>query len=70
MNQSFWKRRQAGEEVPRREEYLARLALMIDTQKRIASALPLTEDQTKAMREWATLYGCNIHEPMESPERK
>ena len=62
MQHAFWKRRQSGEDVPRREEAAARLALMIETHRRIAGAVPLTADQSKALREWSTLYGCNVHE--------
>ena len=62
MQNGFWERRRKGEEVPRRAEYEAQVRLMMETQKFIAGAAQLTEAQAKALKEWNTVYGCNVHD--------
>ncbi len=62
MQNGFWERRRKGEEVPRREEYEAQVRLMMETQRQISGVGQLTEAQAKALKEWSTVYGCNVHE--------
>ena len=56
----IWKRENAGEILSGQDRFKAQLALMLETQKKIADAGGLSADQVKAMRGWATVYGCNV----------
>jgi len=63
LNNAVWKRKQAGEEVPWKEQYKGQVALMIETQKKLAESARLTEEQAQAMKEWGEVYGVNVYEP-------
>ncbi|MCE9583528.1 MAG: hypothetical protein K8T20_13665 [Planctomycetes bacterium] len=67
LNNALWKRKQAGEEIPRKDEYGAQVALMIETQKKLALAARLTEEQAKAMKDWGEVYGVNVYQPPPPP---
>ncbi len=56
----IWKRENAGEILSGQDRFKAQLALMLETQKKIAAAGQLSADQVKAMKGWATVYGCNV----------
>jgi len=64
-----WKRESAGEILSGQDRFKAQLALMLETQKKLADAAHLTADQQKAMKGWATVYGCNVAD-WEPPPQK
>ncbi|MBI2922959.1 MAG: hypothetical protein HYY18_18040 [Planctomycetes bacterium] len=70
LNDSIWDRRRAGEDLSRQADYVMRLQLMIDTQKKINDTLRLTEDQQKALRDWQFTWGANVTDEMGAPEAK
>ncbi|MEK7468390.1 MAG: hypothetical protein AAB074_13355 [Planctomycetota bacterium] len=63
INNAVWKRKQAGEEISWSEQYKGQVALMIETQKKLAETARLTEEQAKAMKGWGDVYGVNVFEP-------
>lgn len=72
MNQDWWRRKQAGDEVPRDVQWRAQVELMIGTQKRLAEAARLTEEQAAAMKDWGEVFGVNVWEappPPPPPEK-
>ena len=69
MNNAVWKRKQAGEEVPWTEQYKGQVALMIETQKKLAERAHLSEEQAKAMKEWGEVYVVNVYEPPPPPPK-
>lgn len=67
MNQDWWRRKQAGDEVPRDVQWRAQVELMIATQKRLAESARLTEEQAAAMKDWGEVFGVNVWDPPPPP---
>ncbi|MCC6741860.1 MAG: hypothetical protein IT452_22765 [Planctomycetia bacterium] len=70
MNQDWWRRKQAGDEVPRDVQWRAQVELMIATQKRLAASARLTEEQAAAMKDWGEVFGLNVWDPPPPPPEK
>ncbi len=70
MNNDWWRKKQAGEEVPRDVQYRAQVELMIATQKKLGETARLTEEQAQAMKDWGEVYGINVWDPPPPPPDK
>ena len=60
LQAEFRRREDAGEKISRSEKAIAEANLMLETQKKIAETLRLSDEQKKALAEWDMLYPVSI----------